>query len=264
MNQETKSTSRRQPIFQVDHLVKTFVVNDEELDVLKDLSFTIEPGTFTIIFGPSGSGKSTLLGTLMGLMPPTSGSVHLDGHSMYTLPPEQITALRAKNIGAVYQSNYWVGSLTAQENVALPLYLANQNRSDANKIAMEKLQEVGMEKYAGYNPTLLSGGQQQRVQMARALVTSPKIIVADEPTGNLDSKNGNAIMSLLSMVRTTGGTVVLVTHNLEYLSLSDHQIYLKDGEMTETRGSYTMPPDLMSKVQLALQTGQKASTGEDK
>lgn len=244
------------PLIELKHVSKKFVINDEEVDALKDVSFSIPKNEFVVIYGESGSGKSTLLDTIVGLQPPSSGTVKLLGQDFYAHNQDHRAQLRAQHFGVVYQSSEWIGSLNVVENVALPLYLQAVDRSVARQRAMEILQSMGLDRYARYNPGLLSGGQQQRVSMARALVTDPAVIVADEPTGNLDNKNARLVMNLLAGIRSQKhnfqGTVILVTHNLEYLSLSDHRIFMADGVMTESTGVYSMPADLQLKLHALL------------
>ena len=217
--------------------------------VLRDLNFEVKRGSFTIIYGPSGSGKSTLLNVLVGLERPTSGKVMVDGVDIYALNADERACYRANTIGMVYQSNYWVASLSALENIALPLYLTGRSKGEAIGEAKLSLARVGLEKFANYRPTLLSGGQQQRISLARATVVSPTLLIADEPTGNLDTKNGDMVMNLLQQFRDDfNTTVVLVTHNLEYLPLSDHRISIKDGVVTEDTGRYQASAATLTKA----------------
>lgn len=228
--------STAKTILKVSHVNKEFKLPTETVSVLKDVNFEVKEGSFTIIYGPSGSGKSTMLNILVGLEPPTTGTVELLGQDMYQLTPDDRARFRQLTLGMVYQTNYWINSLSVFENIAFPLYLAGYDYKQANQLAELSLETVGLKAdLAGHNPTQLSGGQQQRVSMARALITNPSLIIADEPTGNLDSKNGGLIMSLLyDSVKTMGKTVILVTHNLEYLSLSTQQLQINDGILTET------------------------------
>ena len=229
-------------IVKFENVSKQFQLDDGPVEVLHDVNFTVKRGSFTIIYGPSGSGKSTLLNVLTGLEPPTSGSVVVDGQHLYTMNADERAAFRAKRMGMVYQTHYWVNSLSALENVALPLYLTGRSYQEAIGEARASISRVGLDKYADYRPNLLSGGQQQRISMARASIISPMLLIADEPTGNLDSKNGDMIMQLVESFKSDfGSTIVLVTHNLEYLPLSDYRLYIKDGVVTEEKGSYQGP-----------------------
>lgn len=220
------------PIIKVQNLDKTFKLPSGDVSVLHDISLEIQPQSFTIIYGPSGSGKTTLLNSLSCLEQPTKGTVTVAGKHVYDFNGDERAAFRSQELGLVYQSNYWVKSLSVLENVAMPLYVAGWEISMANNKAMETLKQIHMEEYSGYRPTLLSGGQQQRVSMARALVADPTIVLADEPTGNLDTKAGDMVMDLLKRVQEEfGRTVVLITHNLEYLPYSDQQIHILDGRI---------------------------------
>lgn len=213
-----------------------FSTGAEDIQVLKDVNFNISDNSFNIIYGPSGSGKSTLLNILTGLQPPSSGNISFDGKSVYDLAPDELARFRANRIGIVYQQNYWVHSLNVVENVALPLYFLGYAKSLAADLALLSLERVGMLDYAKKYPTLLSGGEQQRVAVARALVNDPRFVIADEPTGSLDSKNGDKIIGLLSKIKSEyRRTVILVTHNMEYLSLADHLLHIQDGQVQELR-----------------------------
>jgi ABC-type lipoprotein export system ATPase subunit len=221
-----------EPIISVKNVDKTFKLASGDVQILHDISLDIEPRSFTIIYGPSGSGKTTLLNTLSTLEQPTKGTVVINGQHVYDLASDQRAGFRSKNLGLMYQTNYWVKSLSVLENVAMPLYVAGWEISMANKKAFETLKQLHMEEYADYRPMLLSGGQQQRVSMARALVADPTIVLADEPTGNLDTKAGDMVMDLLKTVQKEfGRTVVLITHNLDYLPYSDKQIHILDGRV---------------------------------
>jgi len=229
---------------------KQFQTEEGPSTVLKNINFEVKRGSFTIIYGPSGSGKSTLLNVLVGLERPTSGIVEVDGVDIYALTADERARYRANTIGMVYQSNNWVASLSAIENIALPLYLTGRSRGEALGEAKLSLQRVGLDKYANYRPTILSGGQQQRISLARATVVSPTLLIADEPTGNLDTKNGDMVMNLLTQFRDDfNSTIVLVTHNLEYLPLSDHRISIKDGVVTQDEGQYQTASNTLKKLQ---------------
>lgn len=211
---------------------KSFEVAQESVAPLKEVSFEIKKNSFTIVYGPSGSGKTTLLNTLTGLLKPTSGNITFFGKNIYNLSPDEIAYFRANNIGQVYQSNYWVNSLSVLENVSLPLYFLGYSRSRAAKQAMQSLERINMGSYAKKMPNLLSGGEQQRVAIARGIVSNPKVIVADEPTGALDSANGERVINLLQTCQLEfRQTVILVTHNMEYLPLADNLLHIQDGQV---------------------------------
>jgi putative ABC transport system ATP-binding protein len=207
-----------------------FQVGTSTVSAVKSADFEILENTFNIIFGASGSGKSTLLNILTGLQEPSRGQVLFEGVDIYGLKPDDLAYFRAHRIGIVYQSNYWVKSLNVLENVSLPLYFLGYSRSTAAKLAMLALERVDMAPYIKKNPLYLSGGEQQRIAMARALANSPLYVIADEPTGNLDSENGEKIMQLLENCQTEFRcTVMLVTHNMEYLPLADNLLEIQDG-----------------------------------
>lgn len=219
------------------------------VDILSGVNFRIPRGSMTVIFGPSGSGKTTLMNVLTGLEPPTTGNLYIDGKDLYELDTDQRAYFRAKNMGIVHQVNYWIKSLNVLENVAMPLYLSGSTKEAALKDAHDTLALVGMDQYASYQPTVLSGGQQQRVSMARALVADTELILADEPTGNLDSKSGRMIIDLLlSCQRDLKRTIILVTHNIEYLPMSDKQLYIMDGRLTESSRGQKMPPQILESL----------------
>jgi ABC-type lipoprotein export system ATPase subunit len=257
MNQVFKSTKKPtnfgSDIITVKGVNKSFVTRSGTVEVLKDVNFSVPERSMTVLFGPSGSGKTTLLNVLSTLEPPTAGKVEIDGQDVYSLNADQRSFFRAQNMGIVHQENYWIKSLNVIENVAMPIYLTGGKKSGALLVARESLAKVGMSEYANYSPTVLSGGQQQRVSMARALVATPKIILADEPTGNLDSKNGQAIIDLLLYFqRDLDRTVVLVTHNIEYLPLSNFQLYILDGVLTEARPGQKMPPEILNSLKTQI------------
>ena len=229
------SQDKSKVIINLENISQLFTVGDETVTVLKKVDFTLKEKTFNIIYGPSGSGKSTLLNILTGLQKPTTGTVQYNGSRLYELSPDKLAHFRANQIGIVYQQNFWVKSLNAIENVALPLLFSGQSRASAMKRARTALGLVDMQTYAKKNPSFLSGGEQQRVAMARALVNDPLFIIADEPTGSLDSTNGDMIMALLERCRSElGRTIILVTHNMEYIPLADHLLHIEDGAVKQS------------------------------
>ncbi len=225
------------------NLSKHFNVGERNITGVNHADFTIDDGSFTIIYGPSGSGKTTLLNTLTGLDQPTEGSVLYEGGDIYGMTEAELAHFRARTMGIVHQTSYWVKSLTVLENVALPLYFLGYDKANAEREAMESLKRVGLDRYADTLPALLSGGEQQRISMARALVSNPSYIVADEPTGNLDSENGHKIMQLLYYFhKTLNRTIILVTHNEEYLKYATQILHMKDGVVTETSAKPKVMP----------------------
>lgn len=225
---------KHEDLIVVDDISVEFETGDEVIKPLKNVSFTIKPNSFNIIYGASGSGKSTLLNVLTGMQSPTKGKVTYKGKDVYSLSADEIAYFRANDIGFIYQTNYWIKSLNCSENVSMPLYFMGYGRREAAKKAEESLKTVAMDSYGKKYPMLLSGGEQQRVAVARALSSSPDFIIADEPTGSLDSKNGDFIMNLLQdCCRKLGRTIILVTHNMEYLPLADKLLHIADGTVVE-------------------------------
>ena len=227
-------------------LTKEYQSGTHRLTVLRDVSFAIEQGDFVAIVGPSGSGKTTLLGLLAGLDTPTRGSVHLDGVDLTSLDEDERARLRGEKVGFVFQSFQLIPTLTAIENVQVPLELRGENH--ATDRAADVLRRVGLGDRLEHFPTQLSGGEQQRVAIARAFANRPRILFADEPTGNLDSDTGGRIVELLeSLNRESGSTVVLVTHDLALARRARRIIRLSDGavvsdESTNSNGSSDVRP----------------------
>jgi putative ABC transport system ATP-binding protein len=214
----------------VRDLEKTYLSGGRPLTVLRDVDFRIDDGDFVAIVGPSGSGKTTLLGLIAGLDTPTSGSVRLDGTELTRLPEDERARLRRHKVGFVFQSFQLISSLTAQENVQVPLELRGDGGAPAR--AAELLARVGLGDRLHHYPTQLSGGEQQRVALARAFVHEPRILFADEPTGNLDAATGHSIIELmLELNRDLGTTLVLVTHDPEVASRAHRVIRLADGRV---------------------------------
>lgn len=226
------------PLIKVQNMTKSFkLAGGSSIEVLHDVNFEILDGSFTIIYGPSGSGKTTLLNTIIGLDAPTSGNITYEGKDLYAMNKNDRAYFRAFTMGMVQQTNNWVKSLTVLENVALPLTFMGTNYDVALEQAKNSLKRVGIEAQEKKYPGVLSGGEQQRVGMARALVNNPAYIVADEPTGNLDSKNSDNMINLLRYLnKEFHRTIVLVTHNLEYLSIGDKLLLMEDGHVEEISG----------------------------
>jgi putative ABC transport system ATP-binding protein len=211
---------------------KTVQSGDRPLTILHPLDYTIAPGRFVAIVGPSGSGKSTLLGLLAGLDAPSSGEIVIDGVDITRLSEDALARLRGEKIGFVFQFFHLVPSLTAVENIAVPMEIAG--RRDAMARARQLIAEVGLADRAHHYPSQLSGGEQQRIAIARALANDPPIVLADEPTGNLDSGTGRIVLDLLLNVRRTrGATLVLVTHDAELAALADTRLMLRDGRQVD-------------------------------
>jgi putative ABC transport system ATP-binding protein len=220
----------------VRNLLKTIETPTHRVEIIRDISFDVPAGQVIAITGPSGSGKSTLLGLLAGLDWPTSGTIHLDGTDITTLDEDQLALLRGKKIGFVFQAYQLIPTLNALENVLLPAELsANGDRHDKRiRRARQLLESVGLADRSDHYPAQLSGGEQQRVGIARAFMMEPSILLADEPTGNLDSRNGRHVMELmLELNRDQGTTLVLVTHDQALTSHADRRIVLHDGMIAQ-------------------------------
>jgi putative ABC transport system ATP-binding protein len=211
-------------------LGRTYQSGGQDLTVLKDITFSIEPGEFLAILGPSGSGKTTLLGLLAGLDRPSAGSVTLDGQELSLLSEDERARLRVEKVGFVFQSFQLIPTLTAQENVQVPLELRGE--PDAQPRARELLGRVGLAGREHHYPAQLSGGEQQRVAVARGFSSRPRVLFADEPTGNLDASTGGTIIELMvNLNRDLGTTLVLVTHDLDLASRAHRTIRLADGQV---------------------------------
>ena len=218
-------------ILRCESLTRSYVSGGREITVLRDITFDLEPGGFLAVTGPSGSGKSTLLGLLAGLDRPTRGRVVLDGRDLAALTEDQRAGVRAESVGFVFQSFHLIPTLTARENVQVPLELRGE---DARARATELLERVGLGDRGHHYPAQLSGGEQQRVAVARGFAHRPKILFADEPTGNLDAANGQNVVSLLAELnRELGTTLVLVTHEMDLAARARRTIRLRDGAVVE-------------------------------
>jgi len=216
-------------ILSLKNIHKSFLLGANETQIIKGAVFDVYKGDFMIIFGPSGCGKSTMLNVLLGLEPPTKGEVFFLGKNLYAFDDDERAQIRKQKVGIVYQQSNWIKSLNVIENVYFPLTLRGLPEEDRKKRALETLKLVGMEQGALQNPAELSSGQQQRVSLARALISDPALIVADEPTGNLDSKASEDIMALFKQFNEQGKTVIMVTHDLEYLKFASRSVNMADG-----------------------------------
>jgi putative ABC transport system ATP-binding protein len=219
-------------MIQLREVSKTVKSGDQPLTILHPLTLDIPGGQFLAIVGPSGSGKSTLLGLIAGLDAPTSGAVLIDGVDITRLDEDALARLRGEKIGFVFQFFHLIPSLTAYENVAVPMEIAGT--PDVGRRTDALLQEVGLTGRAHHYPSQLSGGEQQRVALARALANAPAIVLADEPTGNLDTATGRHILELLREIhRARGTTIILVTHDAELAAIADSRMVLRDGRVVE-------------------------------
>ncbi len=219
------------PTLSVHNLEKKVSLGRETITILRGVSFDLLRGEMVALMGPSGSGKSTLLGIVSGLDSPSAGEVILDGDNIGALSERHLASLRARKVGMVFQSYNLIPTLTALENVQLPLYVPGRNGRDPERAA-QLLVDVGLGHRLGHRPSQLSGGEQQRVAVARALVSDPPLLVADEPTGNLDTETGAALLALLLELRVRHGTTILVaTHNHDVAHLADRVLRMRDGNL---------------------------------
>lgn len=219
-------------IIKIANVFKGFVRGKKHSMVLKDIDLCIYSGEFAIIFGPSGCGKSTLLHIILGLEEPDRGQVWLREKNLYRMEEEERTFWVRDKMASVFQQANWIKSLPVWENVAYPLYLEGVGSFEAKEKTMESLKMVGMDKAWDQNPAELSGGEQQKVALARALITDPGIIVADEPTGNLDSKSSQELIGLLvKLNREERRVVVMVTHDDSFLKVANRRVSMKDGQI---------------------------------
>jgi len=216
-----------------EHLNKVYRMGKIEVPALRDVCLEIEEGDFLAIVGSSGSGKSTLLNMLGCLDKPTSGAVFIDSVNTASFSENELAKIRREKIGFIFQQFNLIHSLNALENVSLPLFFAGVSSDERMKRAAELLIKVGLEKRMHHKPSEMSGGQQQRVAIARALSNNPAIIIGDEPTGNVDSETGDAIMGILDGLNREGRTVIVVTHDLEIATHAPRVISMKDGRLLE-------------------------------
>jgi len=214
-------------MIKVENITKTY----GNIEALKDVSLEVESGEFISIVGPSGSGKTTLLNVVAGLLTPTEGEVIVDGVSLYKLKLKQRIAFRRKNFGFIFQTFNLLSYLTAIENVEIPLYLAGAKSADQKPVATELLDRVGLKERLSHLPSELSIGEQQRVAIARALANNASVLLADEPTGNLDTRTGEEFMRDIKRLNAEGVTILLVTHNLEMAKFANRQLRIIDGRL---------------------------------
>lgn len=230
-------------VLQAEHLTKTYRSGERTLTVLRDVSFTVPEGSRCAIVGPSGSGKTTLLGLCAGLDRPTSGSVSLNGVALNDLNEDELAQTRNQHVGFVFQTFQLISTLTALENVVVPLELRGE--SGVRRQATELLNQVGLGDRLDHYPAQLSGGEQQRVSLARAFINQPKILFADEPTGNLDGETAEKVSDLLfELNEAAGTTLVLVTHNLELAQRTQRIITLKAGSIGSDENLFRESQDL--------------------
>ena len=221
------------PVIKLDGVTKVFVTDEVETHALAAVDVEIARGEYVAISGPSGCGKSTLLSILGLLDSPSGGSYELNGRSVGELRPWERARVRNREIGFIFQSFNLIGDLSVFENVELPLTYRGMRPAERRQRVQEALERVGMAHRAKHLPSQLSGGQQQRVAVARALVSEPKVILADEPTGNLDTANGDAVMEMLSGITKAGTTIIMVTHSEVHASRADRVVHMLDGRFVD-------------------------------
>ncbi|MDP4163668.1 MAG: ABC transporter ATP-binding protein [Bacillota bacterium] len=224
------------PIIEIKNITKTYRLGGEDVHALDDVSITIQKGEFIAIIGPSGSGKSTLMNMIGCLDQPDSGQYFLDGEEMVRMNDNGLASVRNKKIGFIFQNFNLLPKLTAWENVELPLVYSGLPTKERRKMAYDSLNKVGLGERANHLPTQLSGGQQQRVAIARALVGNPPILLADEPTGALDSKTSKEILDILRELNSQEHTIILITHDMEIAKNAGRMISIQDGKLIMDEG----------------------------
>ena len=233
-----------QPIIELQQIRKTYFMGSNSLEVLKGISLTINKNEYVALMGPSGSGKSTLMNILGCLDTPTEGSYILNGKDVSKMADDDLAEVRNHEIGFVFQQFNLLPRLTAAENVALPLIYSGIGKKERTERAMEALRKVALEDRSHHKPNEMSGGQIQRVAIARALVNNPSLLLADEPTGNLDSKTSKEVMEIFSQIQAAGNTVVLVTHEEDIAEFAKRIVRLRDGNIESDR---------LKQLQMAMQ-----------
>ncbi len=236
----------RQPLIRLEGVKKVFLTDEVETHALSGIHLDLHQGEYLSIAGPSGCGKSTLLALLGLLDAPSEGRYALNGRAVESLSPSERARIRNREIGFIFQSFNLIGDLSVYENVELPLTYRNMPVAERRRRVQEALEKVDMSHRMKHYPSQLSGGQQQRVAVARALVGSPLILLADEPTGNLDSKNGDAVMALLRDLHRSGSTICMVTHDPRFARHADRVVHLFDGRIVEEHAAREAPAEAAS------------------
>lgn len=219
-------------MIQVEHVTKQFTRNDRDFDAVHDVSLEVKKGEFAAITGHSGSGKTTLFNMMAGLTAPLSGKIYIGGSEITGMKENEKAVFRSQNMGYVLQGQSLLNNFTILDNICMPAYLSSQVKEFKER-ALELLRQIGLEEFAGEYPANLSGGEIRRVAIVRAMLNQPKVILADEPTSNLDPENSHKVMQMLKNISRSGTTVVLSTHELEYLSYVDRVFKMNRGKMEE-------------------------------
>jgi putative ABC transport system ATP-binding protein len=240
-----------QPLIQLDAITKVFYTDEVETHALSGIHLQMVPGEYVSIAGPSGCGKSTLLSILGLLDSPTEGTYHLNGNPVASLDHGERARIRNREVGFIFQSFNLIGDLTVFENVELPLTYRGMSAPERRQRVNEALEKVGMAHRLKHFPSQLSGGQQQRVAVARALAGKPSILLADEPTGNLDSRNGEAVMELLRELHREGATICMVTHDPRFARHADRTVHLFDGRIVQERNADEPPLETVAASRLS-------------
>jgi ABC-type lipoprotein export system ATPase subunit len=235
------------PLIEVRHVSKEFPFGQQRVRALADISMTVDEGSFVVVMGPSGSGKSTLLNLIGGLDRPTSGQIVVAGQDVSGMDEISLAQYRRKWIGFVFQSFNLIGTMTARQNVEFPMVFSGRPRAERHRRADELLESVGLGHRLGHRPMELSGGEQQRVAIARAMANHPRIVVGDEPTGNLDTRTGLEVLHILSRLNEAGRTVLVVTHDTRLADFAHRVIRMQDGRvLREEPGGHYVPTELPS------------------
>ena len=230
----------------IKQIKKSFGVGDSRVEVLKGIDLEIERGEFCVLLGPSGSGKSTLLNIIGGIDGADSGSITIDGERIEDMTEKKLSLYRRKHLGYIFQMYNLIPNLTAVENVELPLIYRGVSRSVRQELSREALKKVGLEHRMDHKPSEMSGGQQQRVAIARAIAQAPPVILADEPTGNLDSNSTKEIMDILKGLHNEGRTVILITHDNDIAAQAKRVIKIKDGKVESDSGQIVPVEELQT------------------
>jgi putative ABC transport system ATP-binding protein len=224
-------SKQEQFMVRTEALGRTYQVGDEKINVLQDVNLSISKGKFVALCGPSGSGKTTLLNIIGGIDRPSNGKIFVADQDLTEKDEDFLSDFRCNNVGFVFQAYNLVSTLTVAENVAFPMEWLQKPTDEIEKRVIELLEIVGMQRRANHFPSQLSGGEQQRVAFARALANDPELILADEPTGNLDTKNGQKIIQVLQLLKQQGKTIIVSTHDAQIRSLADQVVCLEDGKL---------------------------------